>query len=99
MKPSDERVFSEPWQAQSFALAVHLIEQGVFSRSEWSEALGEQRRSGGDSDEAYYHDWLAALEQLLIRKGLAESTTLVDLKRAWIEAYERTPHGRPVRLE
>lgn len=90
--------FAEPWQAQAFALAVHLIERGVFSRAEWSEALGEQRRIGGDGGAEYYHDWLAALETLLIRKGLAESSALTDLKQAWIAAYERTPHGKPVRL-
>lgn len=91
--------FAEPWQAQAFALAVHLIEQGVFTRAEWSEALGKQRRTGGNGGTEYYHGWLTALEQLLIRKGLADAAALAELKQTWIAAYERTPHGQPVQLE
>lgn len=98
MRPSDEPVFAEPWQAQAFALVVHLIERGAFSRAEWTEALAERRRSGGDGGEEYYRSWLAALETLLERKGLADSAALAELQAAWAEAYRRTPHGRPVRL-
>ena len=34
-----EQVFAEPWQAEAFALAVALHEKGLFSWSEWAEAL------------------------------------------------------------
>jgi hypothetical protein len=35
--PRDEGgpVFAEPWQAQAFALAVRLSEQGYFTWKEW----------------------------------------------------------------
>jgi hypothetical protein len=32
-------VFAEPWQAQAFALAVKLSEQGHFTWTEWAAAL------------------------------------------------------------
>lgn len=96
--------FTAPWQAQAFALAVHLNESGLFAWSEWGEVFGAQRRRSAeagiaDLPDQYYQDWVAALEQLLIRKGNASSEALQTLKQAWTEAYERTPHGDPVRLD
>ena len=45
-------VFAEPWQAQAFALAVRLSEQGHFTWAEWSDTLGEQLRAAAERDEA-----------------------------------------------
>ena len=42
--PRDEGgpVFAEPWQAQAFALAVKLSEQGHFTWKEWAASLAEE---------------------------------------------------------
>ena len=32
---SDGLVFSAPWEAKTFAMAVHLHDKGVFSWKEW----------------------------------------------------------------
>jgi hypothetical protein len=42
--PRDEGgpVFAEPWQAQAFALAVKLSEQGHYTWKEWAAALSDQ---------------------------------------------------------
>ena len=42
--PRDEEgpVFTEPWQAQAFALAVKLSEQGHFTWKEWATALAAE---------------------------------------------------------
>jgi hypothetical protein len=37
-------VFVEPWQAQAFALAVKLSEQGHLTRKEWATTLAEERK-------------------------------------------------------
>ena len=37
-------VFAEPWQAQAFALAVRLSEQGHFTWKEWAELLPPNSR-------------------------------------------------------
>src|ERR1022692_3490089 len=63
-----EKVFAEPWEAQAFALAVKLSEQGYFTWKEWSEALAAEIKAA--SDQSYYHNWLAALERLVAAKGL-----------------------------
>ena len=96
-------VFAEPWQAQAFALAVRLSEQGYFSWKEWAAALAEELRSAADRGEPddgsrYYEHWLAALERLVTAKGLSEPAAMLARKRAWADAYRHTPHGKPVEL-
>jgi len=96
-------VFAEPWEAQAFALAVRLSEQGYFTWTEWAAALAQELRAAagrGEPDDGsrYYHHWLAALERLVTAKGLADPGALLARKEAWAEAYRRTPHGKPVEL-
>lgn len=104
--PRDEGgpVFAEAWEAEAFAMTVALIDDGVFSWSEWSEALGAAitaAQAAGDPDlgDTYYHHWLAALETLCCRKGAVAGPEVDRRQQDWREAYERTPHGQPVLLE
>ena len=97
-------VFAEPWQAQAFALAVRLSEQGHFTWKEWAAALGAELKAAaarGEPDDGtyYYHHWLAALERLVAEKGLASPAALHARKNAWAEANRATPHGQPVELK
>jgi hypothetical protein len=55
-------------------------------------------RGEPDDGSRYYHHWLAALERLVEIKGLTDSAALAVRKKAWAEAYRRTPHGKPVEL-
>ena len=103
--PRDEGgpVFAEPWQAQAFALAVKLAEQGHFTWKEWAATLADELQaaaSRGEPDDGshYYEHWLAALERLVTAKGLTDPAALLARKEAWAEAYRRTPHGKPVEL-
>jgi len=96
-------VFAEPWQAQAFALAVKLSEQGHFTWKEWAATLAEELKAAanrGEPDDGsrYYQHWLAALERLVTAKGLSDPATLLARKEAWAEAYRHTPHGKPVGL-
>ena len=96
-------VFAEPWEAQAFALAVKLSEQGHFTWKEWAAALAEELRAAADRGEPddgshYYHYWLAALEGLVTAKGLTDRGALETRKEAWADAYRHTPHGKPVEL-
>lgn len=98
-----EPVFSEPWQAQAFAITLALHRQGVFSWREWAEALAVEiaaAQAAGDADlgDTYYVHWLAALERLLAAKGLSSAAELERHRRAWAHAAARTPHGRPIEL-
>jgi nitrile hydratase accessory protein len=88
-----ERVFAEPWEAQAFALVVALNERGVFTWSEWTEAVAAA------PEEGYYERWLATLERLLVERGQTDAMTLARYRQAWAQAAERTPHGTPIELE
>jgi nitrile hydratase accessory protein len=95
--------FSEPWEAQAFALAVRLSEQGHFTWKEWAAALAGELKAAVDRGEPddgkhYYEHWLAALERLVTAKGLTDRRALRERKEAWAEAYRHTPHGKPVEL-
>jgi nitrile hydratase accessory protein len=103
--PRDEGgpVFAEAWQAQAFALAVKLSEQGHFTWKEWAATLAgelEAAAKRGESDDGsqYYDHWLAALEHLVQAKGLLDSAVLAERKEAWADAYRHTPHGKPIEL-
>jgi nitrile hydratase accessory protein len=103
--PRDEGgpVFAEPWQAQAFAMAVRLSEQGHFTWKEWAATLAEELQSAADRGEPddgshYYEHWLAALERLVTAKGLSDPVAMLARKEAWADAYRHTPHGKPVEL-
>ena len=103
--PQDEGgpVFSEPWQAQAFALAVQLSALGYFTWKEWADALAAELALAvelGEADDGseYYQHWLAALEKLVMSKGLTDIAALFERKEAWADAYRHTPHGKPVEL-
>ena len=96
-------VFSEPWQAQAFAIALSLQQKGVFTWGEWAETLGDEiskARASGDPDDGttYYVHWLKTLERLVTEKGIATDDILHRTYHAWEHAAERTPHGAPLEL-
>jgi nitrile hydratase accessory protein len=96
-------VFAEPWEAQAFAMAVRLSEQGHFTWKEWAATLADELKAAagrGEPDDGsrYYEYWLAALERLVTDKGLTDPASLLARKEAWREAYRHTPHGKPVEL-
>ena len=96
-------VFAEPWQATAFALAVRLSADGHFSWQEWTITLADELKRASDRGDPgdgsrYYDHWLAALERLVVAKGLSDQATLLARKAAWADAYRHTPHGQPVAL-
>ena len=85
-------------------MVVALQERGLFTWPEWAATLGEeiktaQRAGDPDTGETYYHHWLAALESMVARKGVAERAVLARYHDAWDRAADRTPHGVPIELK
>jgi len=93
-------VFAAPWQAQAFALAVQLHAQGLFSWTQWAEALGAEIHAAGSDDDGsrYYELWVAALEKLVAARGATDAVALQSRAEAWRRAAAATPHGRPIEL-
>jgi nitrile hydratase accessory protein len=103
LSPPEEPVFAEPWQARAFALVLKLSERGHFTSREWATTLARQLagiadRGENDDGSRYYEHWLAALEALVVEKGLTNTPALLARKAAWRDAYLHTPHGKPVEL-
>ncbi len=97
MSPLEEEpVFAEPWEAQAFAMAVKLNEAGHFTWAEWAEALGAELAA--HPHENYYECWLAALEELVERKGLMSAAERLRRVNEWDRAARATPHGQPIVL-
>ncbi|MBM3560258.1 MAG: nitrile hydratase accessory protein [Alphaproteobacteria bacterium] len=93
----DGPVFSEPWQAQAFAMVVELHARGRFTWGEWAAALAAEIAAAGPGDTTnYWRHWLAALETLVAAKQLASSDEQARRRDAWERAAEATPHGRPI---
>ena len=103
--PGDEAgpKFDAPWQAQAFAIVVRLNRAGHFGWDEWVRVLSREiahspARAGESENDTYYRQWLAALEQIVVARGLI-ATGDVGLRAAeWRTAYINTPHGQAVEL-
>jgi nitrile hydratase accessory protein len=103
-RDDDGPVFRAPWEAQAFAMAVALHERGLFTWTEWAQALAEriaaaQRAGDADEGDTYYLHWLGALEALVASKGAASAQELLRYRHAWDHAADRTPHGQPIELK
>ncbi|MBB2684985.1 nitrile hydratase accessory protein [Rhizobium sophoriradicis] len=95
-----EPVFPEPWAAEAFAMTVHLHEKGLFSWSEWAETLSRQLHQPGRVEDGsdYFDCWVAALSELLVSRGVADASAILELQQSWQRAAEATPHGHPIEL-
>ena len=102
-RDDDGPVFNEPWQAQAFALAVRLSEEGHFTWDEWATTLSQEitrAQFAGDPDlgDTYYHHWVVALERLCAEKNLVGLASMDQRTEEWRQAYLNTPHGKPIEL-
>jgi nitrile hydratase accessory protein len=96
-------VFNQPWEAKAFAMVLRLHERGLFTWTEWADALSQEIRDAparGDADlgDTYYQHWLRALETMVARKSATSAEELARYQHAWAKAAERTPHGQAVEL-
>lgn len=103
LRDADGPVFREPWEAQTFAMAVALFERGIFTWPQWAAVLADEiqrAQAAGDPDtgETYYQHWQSALERIISETGLTDRESLVRYHDAWDRAAGRTPHGYPIEL-
>ncbi|MFZ0660965.1 MAG: nitrile hydratase accessory protein [Candidatus Binataceae bacterium] len=87
---SSAEVFSAPWEARAFALALGLSEAGLFSWDEFRAHLIEEvrasdrvrERDGTSNHGEYYQHFLRALERTVTDKGIASAAEIMDKLRA-----------------
>jgi nitrile hydratase accessory protein len=99
-----EAVFSEPWEARAFAVAVALSEAGQFQWAEFQQNLIEEidaaektgRTTSGGAD--YYRYWLGALTRLLNAKGIVGGAELqARIADVGPPPPSQNPHGQDPR--
>ena len=98
-----ERTFDAPWQAQAFAIVVGLNKAGFFGWDEWVSVFSQEiarspARAGESKNNTYYRQWLDALEQIVVIRGLLTREDTNERAAEWRAAYINTPHGQAVEL-
>jgi nitrile hydratase accessory protein len=94
-------VFGQPWHAEAFGMSLALSHASLFSWAEWVEILSEEIRTHPQhadegSETAYYRQWLAALEAILVKHAALTSDEIAEAMEHWRRSYLNTPHGKPV---
>ena len=90
-------VFSAPWEARAFAIALGLSEAGLFT---WDEFRGHliaevgasdriRERDGTNNQGEYYEHFVRALEAVVTEKGI---TSREDLAAKIAELKAPAPH-------
>jgi nitrile hydratase accessory protein len=93
--------FGEPWHADAFGTSLALSRAGLFAWAEWVEIFSTEirtnpQRAGEDSESAYYRQWLAALETILLKHATLTSEEIAEVVEHWRRSYLNTPHGKPI---
>jgi nitrile hydratase accessory protein len=107
----DDPVFREPWEAQAFAMTVLLHQQGLFTWTEWAQALSAQIAAGQGLGATQFATQLAsdarvaapAAETPYYQHWLAALETLVATKglssseelTRYQRAWEHAAHRTP----
>jgi nitrile hydratase accessory protein len=67
-----EPIFSEPWESRIFGIAIGLCERGYYTWDEFRDCLIEEIGAADARHDisTYYERFLAALERLMLAKGI-----------------------------
>jgi nitrile hydratase accessory protein len=93
-RSNGELVFQSPWESRAFGIALALVDQGLFTltdfQAELITAIAEWEALGRSNDDyQYYECWLVALERLVAR---STPVGLGDIERRSAE-YLARPAG------
>lgn len=78
-----ELVFREPWESRVFGVTIALHRAGLFEWDEFrrlliAEIAAWEQRGRPPEEWSYYERWQAALERLLVRRGLCAPGELAE---------------------
>lgn len=87
-----ELVFDAPWESRAFGLAVALHETGLYEWDDFQQRLvAEIHAREPDADGSrYYERWLAAVERVLLERGVL---TEAEIAARAAEVAEHDDHG------
>ncbi|WP_433497080.1 nitrile hydratase accessory protein [Sphaerimonospora sp. CA-214678] len=76
-RQNGELVFTEPWEATAFGVAVALSNQGTYNWEHFRQRLIKAIADSGGC-EAYYESWAKALEASVIDAGILPEQEILD---------------------
>lgn len=72
---SDEAAFHDDWERLTFAMVLITMAQRLYTMDEFRHAI-ERMDPAWYLDSSYYEHWLAAMEKLLVERGVLDETEL-----------------------
>jgi nitrile hydratase accessory protein len=90
-RDNGELVFSEPWEARAFALAVALVEQLDLPWDAFRQRLIDEVTQA--PERPYYESWAAALESLVVTLGLTSADAL-DEETSYVRRRSSQPASK-----
>ena len=92
-RKNGELVFEAPWEGRAFGLAVALCDRQLYAWDEFRQRLVDEiaRADAGGTEAGYYERWLAALESVLVARGLVSQAEL-EARTRELSAVEDSPH-------
>lgn len=91
-RKNGELVFEAPWEGRAFGLGVALCERGHYPWRDFQASLIDAVAVGtpGERERRYYEHWLAALEKLLVGRGVLDPAE-IERRTAEYLSGERDP--------
>jgi nitrile hydratase accessory protein len=86
-RKNGELVFAAPWEGRAFGLAVALSDERCYGWDDFRARLVDEIAVA--PDDPYYERWLAALERVLVERGLV---TAQEIERRAAELAEEDEH-------
>lgn len=97
-RQNGELVFTAPWEARAFGIAVVLNEAGMYPWRDFSQGLAAEIATAEQHGipTGYYERWLATLAKLAIARGLITSEELEARTAEYASgAYDDHDHHGP----
>jgi len=89
-RKNGEMGFAAPWEGRAFGLAVALSDERCYGWDDFRARLVDEIGRRGP-DAPYYESWLAALERVLVERGLVTGEEL-ERRTAEYASGEREDH-------
>ena len=91
-----ELVFEAPWEGRSFAMAMALVEGGLFGWDDFRDhliAAVQRWESDPSGDYRYYERWQEALESIVAERAVVSEPEVHELAAAYAARPPGHDHG------
>lgn len=90
VEESDEPLFHTPWEKEVFAMSLATLGQGLCNLDEFRHGI-ERMGQAEYLQSTYYEHWLAAMERVLVEKGVIEANELAERQQMFASDAAEVP--------